>query len=220
MRQAHVAASIVEGRQVEPVEAFGVGEGVDGDDPSFGDGERHDGEGRSSAVATTPTVPFTSTGCNVADGRANMTARPATAAAPAHDVRGIRPSVSAEHDVGVEQPDEPLEVAEPGGGEEGVDHLALAGPIGIGSTHASLHPSTGAAGELAGRLRRTVDDGSDLVERHGEQVVQHERQPFGRCQGLEHDEQREADGVGQQGLVLGVAEVGAIHDRVRHVCLE
>jgi hypothetical protein len=34
--------------------------------------------------------------------------------------------------------------------------------------------------------------------------VQHERQPLGRRQRLEHDEQRETDRVGPQHFVLGV----------------
>ena len=43
-----------------------------------------------------------------------------------------------------------------------------------------LHPAAGAAGELPRGGRRAPDDGRDLVERHGEHVVQHEREPLGR----------------------------------------
>jgi hypothetical protein len=57
----------------------------------------------------------------------------------------------------------------------------------------------------------------DLVERHGEHVVEHEREPLGGSQRLEHDEQRHADRVGKEGLVLGVGAVGAIDDRLRQV---
>jgi len=42
----------------------------------------------------------------------------------------------------------------------------------------------------------------DLVEGHGEHVVQHEREPLGGCQGVE-DHERETDRVGQQRLLLG-----------------
>jgi hypothetical protein len=49
--------------------------------------------------------------------------------------------------------------------------------------------------------------------------VQHEREPLGRT-ALEHDEQRQADRVRQQRLVLGVDPVGAVDDRVRHVDAE
>jgi len=45
--------------------------------------------------------------------------------------------------------------------------------------------------------------------------VQHERQPLGRLQGLEYDEQRQADGVRQQELVLRARLVA--HDRIRYV---
>ena len=67
---------------------------------------------------------------------------------------------------------------------------------------------------------RATDDRGDLVERHGEHVVQHERDAFGGRQRIEHDEQREPDRIAQQGLLLGIhARLGA-HDRVRHVGLE
>jgi hypothetical protein len=44
--------------------------------------------------------------------------------------------------------------------------------------------------------------------------VQHEREPLGWRERLEHDEQREPDRVGQQRLVLGIGPVGGIHDRI------
>ena len=68
----------------------------------------------------------------------------------------------------------------------------------------ALDAAAGAAGELARRLGRAVDDRRDLVEGHGEDVVQDEREPLGRRQRLEHDEQRQADRVRQQRLVLRV----------------
>src|SRR5215831_9245943 len=45
-----------------------------------------------------------------------------------------------------------------------------------------------AAGELPGRRRGPADHGGDLLERQLEHVVQHERQPLGRGQGIEHDQ--------------------------------
>jgi len=40
-------------------------------------------------------------------------------------------------------------------------------------------------------------DGSDLVEGDGEHIVQHERDPLGGSQRLEHHEQGETDRGGQ-----------------------
>jgi hypothetical protein len=74
--------------------------------------------------------------------------------------------------------------------------------------------------ELARGGRRAVDDRGDLVERHGEHVVQHERQALGRRQRLQHHEQGEADRVGQQRLVLGIEPLRRAHDRVGHVDVE
>jgi hypothetical protein len=49
-----------------------------------------------------------------------------------------------------------------------------------------------------------------LVEGHREQVVQHEREPLGGSERLQHHEQRETDRVGQERLLLGVDAVGAV----------
>jgi hypothetical protein len=73
------------------------------------------------------------------------------------------------------------------------------------------------AGQLLGRIRRASQDGSDLVERDGEHVVQHEGESLGRRQLLEHDEQGQPDGVGQHGLLLGVGALGRRDDRIRQL---
>ena len=44
----------------------------------------------------------------------------------------------------------------------------------------------------------------DLVERDREDVVEDEGDSLGRGQRVEHDEQRQPDRVGEEGLVLGV----------------
>ena len=50
--------------------------------------------------------------------------------------------------------------------------------------------------------------------------MQHERQSLGRREGIEHDEQRETDGVGEECLLLGTALVHAGHDGIGHVHLQ
>jgi hypothetical protein len=50
--------------------------------------------------------------------------------------------------------------------------------------------------------------------------VQDEREPLGRVQRLEDHEQRQADGVGQQRLVLEVGAVGAVDDRLGHMSVQ
>jgi hypothetical protein len=69
---------------------------------------------------------------------------------------------------------------------------------------------------LPRRRRGTLDDGRDLVEGDGEQVVQHEREPLGGRQRVEHYEQRGAHRVGQHRLAFGVHPV----DRVGHVLVQ
>ncbi len=75
----------------------------------------------------------------------------------------------------------------------------------------------GPARQLARGDRRAADDRGDLVEGQGEHVVQHEGEPLGGGELFEHHEQREADGIGQERLVLGVGPVRAVHDRVGYV---
>ena len=64
--------------------------------------------------------------------------------------------------------------------------------------------------------RQALDEHSDLVERDGEHVVQHERDAFCRVQSVENDLQRDPDGVGEQGFVLGIATRVGRDDRLGH----
>ena len=128
--------------------------------------------------------------------------------------------VAVQHDVGVEHGHQAVEVAGPGGAEEGVDDRPLPGEVGLGRRRRLLHLAPGAAGELAGGGRRLVEDRGDLLERDGEAVVQHEGHPFRRWQGLQHGHQRHADGIGEQRLVLGLHGVGPVDDGVGHVDLQ
>jgi N-acetylmuramoyl-L-alanine amidase len=49
--------------------------------------------------------------------------------------------------------------------------------------------------------------------------AENEREPLGRCQSLEHHEQREADRVGEQRFVLGVYAVLGADNRLRNTGL-
>jgi hypothetical protein len=119
----------------------------------------------------------------------------------------------------VQQRDQPVKFTVTCGGMEGVDDLALAGTIRTGCRRARPHAAARAAGQLAGRLRCPLDHRSDLVKRHREHVVQHERKALGGRQRLQDDEQGEADRVGQQRRVLRVLIV-ALDDRIGYVPAE
>ena len=64
--------------------------------------------------------------------------------------------------------------------------------------------------ELSGRIRRPPQDLGDLVEWHGERVVQHERETLGGRQCVQHDEQRLADGVGEHHVARGIVDAGDV----------
>src|SRR4051794_41792772 len=85
-------------------------------------------------------------------------------------------AVGSEDDVRVEEREKCVEFAAAGGSEEGVDNLSLASEIGAGSSSRSLDTSARPAGELPRGSWRAPHNRSNLPERHGKDVVQHERQ--------------------------------------------
>ena len=126
--------------------------------------------------------------------------------------RTRRPAVGAQHDVRVEDGEEAFEVTVARRREEGVDDGPLAIEIDVGHGR-TLDAATGTARELPRRRRGSADDRCDLVERHGEDVVQHEGDPFGGRQGVEDDEHREPDRIAQQGFLLGIDSLLRTQDR-------
>lgn len=54
-----------------------------------------------------------------------------------------------------------------------------------------------------GRDRAPPHDRGDLLEGDREHVVQHEREALVGCQGVQDDQERRADGVGELDLLLG-----------------
>ena len=115
---------------------------------------------------------------------------------------------SARSTTSVEDGDERVEVTVAGGCEERFDDLPLGGQVGVGNGGGATDAATGAAGELARRLGRASDDRRDLLERHGEHVMQDEGEAFSGRERLEHDQQREADGVGEQRPHRGAGRAG------------
>ena len=83
-----------------------------------------------------------------------------------------------------------------------------------------MHSPAGAAGQLPRGVGRAPHDGSDLIEGHGEHVVQHEGQPLGGSQGLQHHQQRETDRVGQERFLLGVAAIRTTRGPLRHMRIQ
>jgi hypothetical protein len=118
----------------------------------------------------------------------------------------------------VEDTNESLEVASLGRPEERLHGLSLAHRIDVACRCAVLDPAAGPAGQLAGRVGRAVQDSSDLVEGHGEDVVEHEGHAFGRPERLEHDQQGGAHGLGEERPVLDVTTAGHI-SRQRGPCV-
>src|SRR6266516_4729263 len=166
-------------------------------------------------ATTTPTAPSTSAGRANRAGRENTRVSFATAWAPRSSAgpagsaaRSARRTTSGSRTARSALMSPPRAAARKGAGD-----LPLPGEVGAGTRGCALDPAAGPAGELLGGGRGALHDGSDLIEGHGEQVVQHERDPFGGCQPVEDYQQRETDRVRQERFLLGVALLLAVHDR-------
>jgi hypothetical protein len=68
---------------------------------------------------------------------------------------------------------------------------------------------------LASGLVAAGERSRDLIEGHGEHVMQHECDPLGGSQRFEYHEKRETDRVGQYRLVLGIGHFVSARDLVR-----
>ena len=166
--------------------------------------------GTPSSVATKPAAPSTIAGCATRP-VAGVPRAARHGAGALDDPQRAAAVVGAQDDVGVQHREQPLEVAAAGGGQERVDDLPVGGGrVAVRALDAAPRPR----GELPRRRRRSVDDQRDVLERHREQVVEHERQALGGLQRLEHDEQRGADRVGGQRLRLRVRR-GVVRPRDR-----
>jgi hypothetical protein len=102
-------------------------------------------------------------------------------------------AVCSDHNVWIKHREKRLKVSTARGGEEGIDHLSLAGEICVGNHVRSVHPTTSAARELPYRSWSPSYDGSDLVEGYGKYVKQYKREPLGGGQSIEYYEKRETD---------------------------
>ena len=69
-----------------------------------------------------------------------------------------------------------------------IDDLTLSREVGVGLRRAPDAPPR-AASELLGGGLGAGQSGRDVRERHTENVVQHEREPLGGTQRVEHHEQ-------------------------------
>ena len=61
-----------------------------------------------------------------------------------------------------------------------------------------------AAGELARGFGSAADDFGDFVEGRAEEIMKHKSEALGGIKAVENDEEREADGIGQDGFLLGI----------------
>lgn len=85
----------------------------------------------------------------------------------------------------------------------------MAGELGCRAHRGTLHLTARPTGQFFRGDWCALDDRGDLVERHGEHAVQHECDPFGGLQRVQHHEQCSAHRVGQQCLVFRVvADLG------------
>src|SRR5262249_59946862 len=98
----------------------------------------------------------------------------------------------------------------------GVVLPALYGECGIRLGRLRSDPSPGPARKLPGRRWRALNYRSDLIERHPEYVVEHEREPLRRGKRLEDHQQGQPDRVGHDYLPLRVSAGCGAGDGIRN----
>ena len=161
--------------------------------------------GRPSRTMSTPAAPRAVIGRVTAQGCAAARAEPGLGGDPGrslHEAGALR-GEGAEFGVGGEQGEQRRQVAGPGGGEEGIDHGTITASSRVRLPGHDAHAAASAAREHLHRVGRATQHVGDLAEGQIEDVVEHERDAFGRGQAVHHDVQRQPDRLGEQGLVLG-----------------
>ena len=116
-------------------------------------------------------------------------------------------AVCSQDSVRVEHGHERLEVPETRGGQESYDHLLLAASVRGAHLVAALDAPASTAGQLSSSARRPADDRRDVLERHREQVVEHECEALRRSEGLKHNQEGRADRIGEDRLFFGTGEL-------------
>ena len=117
---------------------------------------------------------------------------------------GLRPELGLR----VEHDEQPGDVAAAGRREERVDDLPGRGVRPRRRRLAQADPAAGPAGQHLRGGRAAAQDRRDRVERDLEHVVEDKRHPLRGSEGVHDNVQREADGIGDQCLLLGIGPPG------------
>ena len=155
--------------------------------------------GRPRGATTTPAAPFTSAGRTNGESREKVSVCSATARAPRTSLDrpartappSIRSTTSGSSTASSASKSPSREAA-----KKASTTSRWRGEVGVGNVRFALDPAAGAARQLPCRGRRAPHDGSDLLKRHREHVVQHERESLGGSERFEYHQQRQTDRVG------------------------
>jgi hypothetical protein len=192
-------SSVPEDGKVEVAEAFGIGDCLDLDDFSVCDAEaKHHEEAAAWGYDNTDCSVDECWLCCTSTAACCAVGYGGCAADLCRRVRRQGSGVVSKDGVWIEYCEKRLKVTAARGRQECVDDLSLTGEIGVGRCGRSLDTAARAAGELSCGSGGAVDDRGDLVKGEVEHIVQHEGEPFGRSECLEHDEQGETDRVGEK----------------------
>ncbi len=165
--------------------------------------------GRPSTSTTTPAAPFTSTGRSSAPGSENMIALDATVLAPRSTPVASgrlappsdRTTTSGSSTATSRSRSPPRAAAK---NASTTSRWRDRSASGTGAPWTRRRPRLASWRVAVGRA---IEDRRDLVERHGEQVVQDEREPLGGRERLDHDVKCETDRVREHGRLLGIVRV-------------
>ena len=217
-----MTSSAFDSGQIEPTESLRIRQNVDLDDPAAGEREAEHAERSPIRTARHDSNASVHQDDMIREAqlreRGGLCSHGVSATHHARRARE-RSAIGSQHDVWIEHGDQALEVAVAGRRQKGVEHPALLLPISVRRRRLTLDASPSTARKLPRRNRRTVHDRRDLLERHPEHVVKDKRQALGGLQFLEHNQEREADRVGEHGVRLQIP-VGASDHRIGDVHIQ
>ncbi|HYM34511.1 MAG TPA: hypothetical protein VET48_03890 [Steroidobacteraceae bacterium] len=119
-----------------------------------------------------------------------------------------RGRVCSQHNVGVKDGEQRGEVTTARCSEKRRNDFALSRPVCFRLSRRDLNSSAPTTRELSSSRRRAANYRCNLIERDIKHVMQHECDSLGRRQGLEHNQHRSTNGVGDQPLVLQIVRCG------------
>jgi hypothetical protein len=129
-------------------------------------------------------------------------------------------AVGSDHDIRIEHCQQRVKGPFARGGKEGRNHFAASDEIPIRSRWRSPHLAASSTGELSGCWDFPLQHERNLVERDGEEIMEHKGEALGWRKRVQDDQQRKANRVGKLRFFLGVDPTRISGDGLGQGCFQ